>query len=117
MKKSVANKWVIALRSGKFTQGQGRLCTNGKHCCLGVLCEIAPKTLGIERGIDDKGRTTFDTVAWDLPIKVQEWADIKQRDGSFYKDGKNKSLQYMNDDLLLSFNQIADYIEKNYKDI
>jgi len=45
MFKEVMKKWVKALRSGKFKQGQGTLKqfnSRGvaQHCCLGVLCEL-----------------------------------------------------------------------------
>ncbi len=46
----IKNKWVAALRSGKYTQGKGQLCeyqgTSDKgvceynHCCLGVLAHL-----------------------------------------------------------------------------
>mgnify|MGYP007046850129 CR=1 FL=1 len=50
MKKDIAKKWVKALRSGKFKQGQGTLKQydsegNIKHCCLGVLCELYNETM------------------------------------------------------------------------
>jgi hypothetical protein len=35
-----AKKWVAALRSGRFDQGRGRLCIDGKHCCLGVAYRV-----------------------------------------------------------------------------
>ena len=42
MAKATLDKWLAALRSGKYTQGKGALETKdifGKitHCCLGVL--------------------------------------------------------------------------------
>lgn len=49
------SKWVDALRSGNFKQGAGYLEHDGKHCCLGVLCEIQdPEWKGLwEDGDDD----------------------------------------------------------------
>lgn len=41
MNKEVKTKWLEALRSGKYKQGQGCLAFNGKFCCLGVLCDIS----------------------------------------------------------------------------
>lgn len=46
MKPDVKEKWLAALRSGKYRQGTGYLkyqVNDGtiRHCCLGVLCEIA----------------------------------------------------------------------------
>lgn len=41
MKKEIADKWVAALRSGKYKQGRQYLRTfEDNYCCLGVLCEI-----------------------------------------------------------------------------
>ncbi len=41
----IQTKWLEALESGKYEQGQGRLCLldqrgNKEYCCLGVLCEV-----------------------------------------------------------------------------
>ena len=35
------DKWIAALRSGKYKQGKGALQRNESFCCLGVLCEVA----------------------------------------------------------------------------
>jgi hypothetical protein len=45
MKKVIRDKWVKALRSGKFKQGDGQLMQDHgpddqRYCCLGVLCKI-----------------------------------------------------------------------------
>jgi hypothetical protein len=35
-------RWLDALRSGKYKQGKGALRTGKDHfCCLGVLCDIS----------------------------------------------------------------------------
>lgn len=39
MKKEIKQKWLDALRSSKYQQGQGWLCLDNKYCCLGVLAE------------------------------------------------------------------------------
>jgi len=36
-------KWLAALRSGEYEQGQRKLRKNDKYCCLGVLCDIMPE--------------------------------------------------------------------------
>ena len=33
--------WAEALESGRYKQGNGHLYLDGRHCCLGVLTEIA----------------------------------------------------------------------------
>jgi hypothetical protein len=46
MKKSDVKKWVKALRSGGYRQGQENLCKEDEisgdcdYCCLGVACDI-----------------------------------------------------------------------------
>jgi len=44
MEQKIKEKWIAALRSGNYEQGQGALrradVTGDKYCCLGVLCEI-----------------------------------------------------------------------------
>lgn len=40
MNKENAAKWVAALRSGEYTQAEGRLRAGDSFCCLGVLCDL-----------------------------------------------------------------------------
>ena len=40
MKKADKKAWVAALRSGKYKQGRGFLCRDGKYCCLGVAYDV-----------------------------------------------------------------------------
>jgi len=44
-----AEKWIEALRSGKYQQGRGQLYSinNDNYCCLGVACEVAGHTKNI----------------------------------------------------------------------
>jgi hypothetical protein len=42
MDKALVEKWVAALRSGQYQQGQGFLrSADNKYCCLGVGYEVA----------------------------------------------------------------------------
>lgn len=41
MNKDLKKKWIKALLSGKYKQGQYRLYEDNKYCCLGVLCKIS----------------------------------------------------------------------------
>jgi len=105
MNKKLMEKWVKALRSGKYKQGDGRLYDEktNTYCCLGVLCEIEgikySKTNEYYQGkslVDESGR---------LPKKY------KVKSG-FFMD----NLAQLNDHGL-TFKQIAKIIEKNYKDL
>ncbi|NBQ68164.1 MAG: hypothetical protein EBU46_04735, partial [Nitrosomonadaceae bacterium] len=58
MKAEIKQRWLNALRSGKYKQGEGslrQLDNEGKpqYCCLGVLCDlhrISTKRAGWTRG-------------------------------------------------------------------
>jgi hypothetical protein len=39
MNKEWKEKWVKALRSGRYQQGRNVLREGDRYCCLGVLCE------------------------------------------------------------------------------
>lgn len=104
-------KWIKALRSGKYKQGTGYLKredlddrTKTTHCCLGVLCEITDVSKhdsygGVYSfgGPDAMaGATTY------LPDEIKGEISSEQQ----------KTLATMNDEGS-SFEQIAEYIEKN----
>ena len=42
MNQEIKEKWLEALRSGKYKQGFTRLKQNNRYCCLGVLCSLLP---------------------------------------------------------------------------
>lgn len=101
------DKWIKALRSGLYPQGNNALNENGKYCCLGVLAEInnEPKKQTDEKtasftytfsGYDNYRSTTVVPVAY---------CGIDR--------GAQGRLMTMNDDEHKSFVQIADFIEKN----
>jgi hypothetical protein len=128
MNKRKAMQLVRALRSGNYLQGTGALNSEGKHCCLGVACEIASaKPLKIENDdqamIEGKWRpcTAFAGYRIDLPETVRNefgfWtADGARNDGESIRiAGQDfKNLAEANDEGI-SFKRIATYIEKNYK--
>lgn len=94
------NKWVVALRSGTYKQGRGRLRNaNGEYCCLGVLCEISPDVTWNGDAYVDKeghGHRLFP------PTVILSRLHLKE----MYLDLSN-----MNDWLKYDFNQIADEVE------
>lgn len=104
--------WVAALRSGDYKQGQGRLRSgDGEcHCVYGVLCDISK--LGRWQYNDRSGEYTYLRTLGCLPGKVQQWAGLGG--GSFIKvmyDEELTGLVYLNDNVLLDFNELADIIE------
>lgn len=51
-----------------------------------------------------------------LPEKVMEWSDVYDADGGSRSSYLKENLTSMNDDGK-SFEEIANYIEENYKDL
>ena len=110
MRKEIAEKWAAALRSGEYEQTQTVLANKErtKHCCLGVLCEVA-----IKEGVDVEvhaalGSTYFDGWASTLPVSVMDWADMRSEAGMMITD----SLAELNDEGR-TFSDIAAVIEEH----
>lgn len=134
MYQEIKVQWVAALRSGLFRQGDGLLkCTEPggitKHCCLGVLCELAEQA-GIVRtdhiAIDPDPayghtppviKTTYDGMGEFLPKSVTTWAGLDvgvwsdtPGDPCVVDDGAYRHLTYLND-AATPFDEIADLID------
>ena len=135
-------KWVKALRSGKFKQGQGTLKQFNKqgqtqHCCLGVLCELYNETMkkNKKKTLPEKvcdndrdfsyGYCRFGGKKEDLPKEVKDWSGIKTSLGRFeitktdedgIEDYEVETLADLND-LGKKFKTIANIIEKNYEQL
>ena len=97
-------KWIAALKSGKYTQGQGCLRKNGKYCCLGVAADV----LGCvwEKGannVNDKCSFNGERAHVFLPIAFHNMLGLS-------KDYEIK-LTKLNDTNGLKFEVIANYIE------
>jgi hypothetical protein len=81
-------KWLEALRSGDFPQGQGALHDNGKYCCLGVLAQIASLMLDV----DGKPRSAgylegviYGSVCSGIEAATVAWHPLGWRAGSIRK--------------------------------
>jgi hypothetical protein len=135
MKKEIAKKWVKALRSGKYKQGECYLKQYNEkggfnHCCLGVLCELYndsmrknhKKTLSTK--VRNKATTDciiFNNKEGDLPSVVMKWADINSSIGHFETENRYGLLTIhcladLNDSGK-KFSTIANLIEKNVENI
>lgn len=117
--KEFREKWLSALRSGEFKQGQHTLCTQGpntKYCCLGV----AGKVLGMpdERLYSfaylnsELGKHT----SFSIPIAIDQGREPSVL-GSQEKMYLISILSCLNDGICIerpaTFLEIADYIERN----
>jgi len=106
-----AQKWVKALRSGKYKQATGQLKRQDDggsttFCCLGVACELAVKAGAIKAYLGWNGA---------LPGEVRQWLGLSSTEGRFEKKKLKGSfvidLTDLNDNLKYSFKQIARFIE------
>lgn len=125
----VMKKWIAALRSGEYKQTDSVLSRKGRYCCLGVLCELAVKDGKIPPAEIVDGMAHYgEQSAYVLPPhEVREWAGVEGNwtvptDGVELSaealglwDGEDRvPLSYLNDSIGLSFEEIADQIEKEY---
>ena len=116
MKREIARKWVKALKSGDYVQGQGRLrSSTNEFCCLGVLCNLHAQEFP-ELAATQKTKSRYFGSSGYLPDIVQEWAGIADRD-VFFDCESVPPLVEMNDKLGYSFDKIANVISKNYKSL
>jgi hypothetical protein len=130
MKQEIKQKWVKALRSGKYKQGEGRLKQKDTFCCLGVLCDLYRKETGEPWEKDEYGSETMLNEESFLPPTVKRWAGIRSKTHSpkvrspFVKETKRPyvALSELNDGEVpgikyadpYDFKQIADLIDRNY---
>ncbi len=121
MKQDVAEKWVKALRSGEYEQGKYVLrTTDGRYCCLGVLCKLEPSLEWNEErrtcdgdylGLSGKAKELFEirgSEGFFDPTRVK-WPDSIPTESRF-----RASLAGLND-TGVPFRAIADFIELNYE--
>lgn len=122
--------WVEALRSGLYTQTNGKLSDGTDYCCLGVACEVAMAN-GVEldrvQFVDEGGDiVTYSGERASLPQEVSEWLGLPRccpgGDLGFCDmfenvvrvDGGTTSVVTLNDHLRWTFDQIADAVEKEH---
>jgi len=111
MKEVIKNKWVKALRSGDYKQSQDQLKDSVGFCCLGVLCDLAPRKVGEWEG----DGTIFNGNECDLSESVMKWSGVCSADGDLPKKRSGiASLANLNDSGR-SFKQIANVIEKHWE--
>jgi hypothetical protein len=121
MEAELKKKWVDALRSGKYPQGQRHLRTAGaeaKFCCLGVLCEVAPDIEfdAVETGYRLFGSGTLMTSYLFRDALEHYDMNVKVTDDYGEEYEFDTYLMNMNDgcdafERPQSFDDIADYIE------
>lgn len=120
MNREIRDRWVAALRSGTYKQGRSMLKVDAaygetRHCCLGVLCEIALES-GVQVELDlhhlEDGSVAhrYDGQQGYPPRSIIDWADLGH--GEVRYDEGWTNLYQLNDSLKMSFREIADIIEE-----
>lgn len=112
MNSEIKAKWVAALRSGEYRQGEKVLRYEDQFCCLGVLCELHRQDTGDGWDPLSTGDFIYGGKSYLPPDNVIEWAGLDSDAPSVVgDDGYFRGLPDLNDDGL-SFTQIADLIEE-----
>ena len=103
MKPKIKERWLAALRSGRYAQTTHSLRDDAGFCCLGVLCDV------------------FDPDAWEhgktyggamgvLPTSVVEATDLPDEDADVTVGERRTTLSNLNDEGY-TFAEIAELIE------
>ena len=113
----IKQKWIDALLSGEYEQGERRLRTTYTYCCLGVLCDLYAKETGKEwlHGIYNNysydGETEIPSVA------VLRWAgfqfDVDECGGRLFEDEINPGYLASLNDSGYTFEQMAEIIKEH----
>lgn len=117
MNKEWKEKWLTALRSGKYKQGKYVLRNNDdEYCCLGVLCDVYDDSLwyrdnGNYLYNSNKEETLGEDVWSAIPDYLLPVFEFIYNNPIISYQGKEATLAGLNDDIDLDFNQIADVIE------
>lgn len=132
MKEKVKDLWVEALRSGKYEQTTGFLKKGNGYCCLGVLCDVYAKTQkkkGFQKSSSQlyhlKNVYNFDNKRAGLPDRVIKWAGINANGKIIISENseiisQNNTISYLmmlNDRDGKTFDEIATFVEKNWREI
>lgn len=100
------NRWIEALRSGRYKQGHGVLRQGDEFCCLGVICDLCAPSEWHSSTILKKNGYRHGPYSYGFPAKViADEVGLSQEAASH--------LSTLNDIDMASFGTIADWIEKN----
>lgn len=117
MNKTLADRWVTALRSGAYKQGQGYLNNDGKFCCLGVLCDVAGVPRELAPTEDASKMYKYGGSPLVLYKNVQKAVGVRSTEG--LADVEVRGVTYTSladaNDKGVSFADFADWIEQNWE--
>ena len=119
MDPELKQKWLKALRSGRYKQVKGTLHNENGYCCLGVLASVSKMGRWEELSYSTTGGKRYKFV----PFKkyTDKFDDAVPYVGTFDEGSETAfgldvdqqtTLVNMNDSNNKSFKQIADYVER-----
>ena len=128
MNTQIKQKWIDALRSGKYEQGSEKLRSVTGYCCLGVLCDLYSQEHNVKwefRGNEETNLQPMDYWYFDeqsefLPYSVMDWAKLKTHNPTVRvhcEDSDDEDTRYYTDEIAnvndsgYDFSQIANIIE------
>ena len=113
----LTRRWIEALRSGKYAQGQYALQVNRRFCCLGVLAQIedeleAPTTVDYRHTMKASGSKSTITVKLAKRAGLRGGLDADSEPNELSPlDLDASELANMNDSGNATFDEIADLLE------
>lgn len=110
MNPAIKKLWIDALRDGRYVQGFFALRHGDLYCCMGVLTDLYLKKSGLEWEDKGNGKYVFEKTGGFLPPSVQKWAKLRDQNPEL----QGKKLSLWNDDVELSFKEIAKKIDKSF---
>ncbi len=110
---------VAALRSGEYIQAQNALRKDGGFCCLGVACDLHLKATADGSWAGTIYHTPKGSSQITLPLTVRNWYGFLTSNPEFPDPRGSGGLASIvatqaNDELNLTFPQIADLLEQQY---
>jgi hypothetical protein len=123
MNSQIKQRWIDALHSDEYKQGESQLRDADRFCCLGVLCDLYINETNRGWMKDNFGmfyvEDDFMEETEVLPDCVKKWAELEVNSPSVvikhpFIDNEKKIEQLVNlNDGGVSFSEIADLIEES----
>lgn len=113
MKPEIKQRWIEALRSGRYAQSQEKLRTSQGYCCLGVLCDLYIQDHEDTQWEKLDERYLIDKHGKYLPDKVIEWSGVNSSSPYSPSENTNERVFFADlNDKGYTFDQIAQIIEE-----
>jgi hypothetical protein len=114
MNQDLLKKWIQALRSGEYKQGRNFLNREDEFCASGVLCDVYAKENGIKwkKSRYDNKNNEILGMSRVIPKKIKKLLMDEDESLTILYDGQERQINYLNDHETLSFEEIADMLER-----